>query len=101
MKAREGSRRFSDPKKTSGAGEVLRKFGRGVVCEKLCRRLQEFDKKSPSVQRVKTLVGIYMQSSAFSLLLKSANLLKFDFVKLLAHALKGFIIDLFKAKNDL
>ena len=54
MKAREGSRRFSDPKKRLAPGEVLRKFGwrRGVVCEKLCRRLQEFGKKVPGVQRV-------------------------------------------------
>ena len=49
----------------------------------------------------KSLVGIYMQSSAFSLLLKSANLLMVDFVKLPVHALKGFIIDLFRVKNDL
>ena len=56
MKAREGSRRFSDPKKKRLApGEVLRKFGwrRVLVCEKLCRRLQEFGKKLPGVQRVK------------------------------------------------
>ena len=35
MKAREGSRRFSDPKKRLAPGEVLRKFGwrREVVCE--------------------------------------------------------------------
>ena len=57
MKAREGSRRFSDPKKRLAPGEVLRKFGwcRGVVCEKLCRRLQEFDKKLPGVQTVKII----------------------------------------------
>ena len=55
MKAREGSRRFLDPKKRLAPGEVLRKFGwrRGVACEKLCRRLQEFGKKVPGVQRVK------------------------------------------------
>ena len=58
MKAREGSRRFSDLKKRLAPGVVLRKFGwrRGVVCEKLCRRLQEFGKKLPGVQRVKQLV---------------------------------------------
>ena len=49
----------------------------------------------------KSLVGIYMQSSAFSLLLKSANLLMVDVVKLPVQALKGFIIDLFWVKNDL
>ena len=49
----------------------------------------------------KALVGIYMQSSAFSLLLKSANLLMVDFVKQPVHTLKGFIIDLFKVNNDL
>ena len=49
----------------------------------------------------KSLVGIYMQSSAFSLLLKSANLLMVDFVKLFVHTLKDFIIDMFRAKNDL
>ena len=56
MKAREGSRRFSDPKRSLAPGEVLRKFGwrRGVVCEKLCRRLQEFGKKVLGVQRVNT-----------------------------------------------
>ena len=54
MKAQEGSRRFSDPKKSLAPWEVLRKFGwrRGVVCEKLCRRLQEFGKKVPGVQMV-------------------------------------------------
>ena len=42
----------------------MRKFGwrRGVVCEKLCRRLQEFGKKSPGVQRVKTH-GITLNSA--------------------------------------
>ena len=45
----------------------------------------------------KSLVDIYMQSSAFGLLLKSANLLMVDFVQ----ALKGFITDLFRAKNNL
>ena len=49
----------------------------------------------------KSLVGIHMQSSAFSLLLKSANLLKDDFMKLLVHALKAIIIVLFRARNDL
>ena len=49
----------------------------------------------------KSLVGIYVPSSAFSLLLKSANLLMDDFVQLPIHALKGFITDLFRAKNDL
>ena len=49
----------------------------------------------------KSLVGIYMQSSAFSLLLKSANLLIVDFVKLPVHLLKGFITDLFRVKTDL
>ena len=49
----------------------------------------------------KALMGIYTQSSAFSLLLKSANLLMVDFVKLPVHALNGFIIDLFRVKNDL
>ena len=49
----------------------------------------------------KSLVGIYMQASAFSLLLKSANLSKDDFMKLPVHALKGIIIDLFRVKNDL
>ena len=48
-----------------------------------------------------SLVGIQMQSSAFSLLLKSANLSKDDFMKLPVHALKGIIIDLFRARNDL
>ena len=42
-----------------------------------------------------------MQSSAFSLLLKSANLSKDDFMKLPVYALKGIIIDLFRARNDL
>ena len=49
----------------------------------------------------KSHVDIYMQFSACSLLLKSANLLMADFVKLPVHALNGFIIDLFRAKNDL
>ena len=55
MKAREGSRRFSDSKKRLAPGEVLRKLSRrrGVVCEKLSRRLQEFGKKLLGVQRVK------------------------------------------------
>ena len=53
MKAREGSRRFSDSKKRLAPGEVLRKMSwrRGVVCEKLSR--QEFGKKLLGVQRVK------------------------------------------------
>ena len=42
-----------------------------------------------------------MQSSAFSLLLNSANLSKDDIMKLPIHALNGIIIDLFRAKNDL
>ena len=64
MKAREGSRRFSDPKKRLAPGEVLRKFGwrRGVVCEKLCRRLQEVGKKLPGVQRVKIEFGTVLQT---------------------------------------
>ena len=54
MKAREGSRRFSDSKKRLAPGEVLRKMSwrQGVVCEKLSRRLQEFGKKLLGVQRV-------------------------------------------------
>ena len=54
MKAREGSRRFSDSKKRLAPGEVLRKMSwrRGVVCEKLSRRLQKFGKKLLGVQRV-------------------------------------------------
>ena len=58
MKSREGSRRFSDPIKRLAPGEDLRKFGwrRGVVCEKLCRRLQEFGKKVPGVQRVNVVL---------------------------------------------
>ena len=50
---------------------------------------------------LKSLVSIHMQSSAFSLLLKSANLSKDDFMKLPVYALKGIIIDLFRARNDL
>ena len=46
-------------------------------------------------------MGIYMQSSALSLLLKAANLLMVDFVYMPVHDLKGFITDLFRAKNDL
>ena len=42
-----------------------------------------------------------MQSSAFSLLLKSAILLMDDFVQLSVYAQKSFITDLFRAKNDL
>ena len=49
----------------------------------------------------KSLVGIYILSSAFSLLLKSGNLLMDDLVQLPVNALKGFIIDLFRVKNDL
>ena len=49
---------------------------------------------------IKSLIGIHMQSSVFSLLLKSANLSKNDFMKLHVHALKGIIIDLFRANND-
>ena len=45
----------------------------------------------------KSLVGIYMQSFAFTLLLKSDNLLMDDFVQLPVHALKGFLL----TKNDL
>ena len=54
MKAREGSRRFSDSKKRLAPGEILRKMSwrRGVVCEKLSRRRQEFGKKLLGVQRV-------------------------------------------------
>ena len=54
MKAREGSRRFSDSKKRLAPGEVLRKMSwrRGVVCEKLSQRLQAFGKKLLGVQRV-------------------------------------------------
>ena len=57
MKAREGSRRFTDSKKRLAPGEVLRKMSwrRGVVCEKLSRRLQEFGKKLLGLQRVKRL----------------------------------------------
>ena len=45
----------------------------------------------------KSLVGIHTQSSAFSLLLKSGNLSKDDFMKLPVYALKGIIIiDLFR-----
>ena len=55
MKARKGSRRFSDSKKRLAPGEVLRKMSwRRVVCEKLSRRLQEFGKKLLGVQRVNT-----------------------------------------------
>ena len=46
-----------------------------------------------------SLVGIHMHYSAFSLLLKSSNLKKDDFK--VVHALKGIIIDLFRAKNYL
>ena len=49
----------------------------------------------------KSLVGIYVQYSAFKLFLKSANLFIDDFVQLLVHALKGFITDLFRAETDL
>ena len=49
----------------------------------------------------KSLVGIYMQSSEFGVLLKSRNLSMIDVVHLPVYALKGFITDLFRAKNDL
>ena len=64
MKAREGSRRFSDSKKRLAPGEVLRKISwrRGVVCEKLSRRLQEFGKKLLGVQRVNYCVYLSCSS---------------------------------------
>ena len=60
MKAREGSQRFSDSKKRLAPGEVLRKLSRrrGVVCEKLSRRLHEFGKKLLGIQRVNIAIAI-------------------------------------------
>ena len=75
MKAREGSRRFSDPKKRLAPGEVLRQFGwrRGVVCEKLCRRLQEFGKKVPGVQRVNRHHPLRFSQSLFRFSIKQVK----------------------------